>query len=118
MTGSLPRFITEEGGSVQGLIEALNRILDITVAEYRSQGGTLVIPGHGRLYDETDVAEYRDMLTILRDRVRAGIDSGLTLAEIKKARPLLDYSGVFGSADGSWSDDRFIEAMYRDLGGN
>ena len=117
MTDSFPRFIADEGGSVEGVIDALNRILDITVAEYRSQGGTLVIPGHGRLYDETDVAEYRDMLTILRDRVRAAVDAGDRLAVIKKSNPLLDYSGVFGSARGDWSNDRFVEAMYQDLGG-
>jgi cyclase len=112
-----PSFDPEEGGSFNGLIAALNRILDITVAEYRSQGGTTVIPGYGRLYDETDVADYRDMLVIIRDRIQAGIDAGDSLAEIVASRPALDYEGVFGTSKGPWSTDTFIEAIYRDLGG-
>lgn len=117
-TRGFPRFNAEGGGSVQGLVDALNRILDITIAEYRSQGGTLVIPGHGRLYDESDVAEYRDMLTILRDRVRSAVNAGSSLDALKTAQPLLDYTGVFGSQGGTWSNDMFIEALYSDLGGN
>lgn len=116
-TTSFPSFDPAQGGSVNGLIAALNRILDITVAEFRSQGGTTVIPGHGRLYDETDVAEYRDMLTIIRDRIQAQIDAGDSLADVHEARPALDYAGIFGSSDGPWSTDAFIEAIYRDLGG-
>src|SRR5690606_13337312 len=92
-TTSFPSFAASQGGSVEGLIAALNRILDITVAETRAQGGTMVVPGHGRLYDETDVAEYRDMLTIIRDRIQHGIDNGDSLAAIKRSRPALDYSG-------------------------
>jgi cyclase len=116
-TTRFPSFDPNEGGSVDGLIAALNRILDITVAEYRAQGGTIVVPGSGRLYDETDVAEYRDMLTIVRDRIEAEIDAGRSLAEVKQSRPALDYAGVFGADDGPWTTDAFIEAIYRDLGG-
>src|SRR5690606_766408 len=83
-TTSFPSFGAALGGSVEGLIAALNRILDITVAETRGQGGTIVVPGHGRLYDEADVAEYRDMLTIIRDRVRHAIEAGDSLAEVKR----------------------------------
>jgi glyoxylase-like metal-dependent hydrolase (beta-lactamase superfamily II) len=116
-TTNFPSFDPAQGGSVEGLIAALNRILDITVAETRAQGGTVVIPGHGRLYDETDVAEYRDMLTIVRDRIRSSIDERATLADVRRSRPALDYEGVFGAAAGPWSTDAFIEAIYRDLGG-
>jgi len=77
-----------------------------------------VIPGHGRLYDESDVAEYRDMYTILRDRVQRAIDNGMTLDSLRQSRPLLDYQGVFGRSGGTWSDDTFIEAMYNNLAGN
>jgi hypothetical protein len=114
---SFPSFDPDEGGSVNGLIDALNRILDYTVAEFRSQGGTTVIPGHGRLYDETDVAEYRDMLVIIRDRIHAGIDDGDSLAEVLASRPALDYEGIFGASAGPWTTDAFVEAIYRDLGG-
>ncbi len=117
-TGAFPRSYADQGGTVQGHIAALNRILDITVAETRAQGGTLVIPGHGRLYDESDVAEYRDMYTILRDRVQSAIDGGMSLDALKATRPLLDYQGVFGRSGGTWSDDTFIEAMYNNLVGN
>lgn len=116
-TTGFPSFDPAQGGSVNGLIAALNRILDITVAEFRSQGGTIVIPGHGRLYDETDVAEYRDMLTIIRDRIQAQIDDGDSLADVRASRPALDYAGIFGTSDGPWTTDAFIEAIYRDLGG-
>ena len=115
-TTSFPSFDPEQGGSVDGLIAGLNRILDITVAETRAQGGTVVIPGHGRLYDETDVAEYRDMLTIVRDRIRSALDAGASLAEVIEGRPALDYAGVFGATSGPWTTDTFIEAIYRDLG--
>lgn len=114
---SFPSFDPDEGGSVNGSIDALNRILDITVAAFRSQGGTTVIPGHGRLYDETDVAEYRDMLVIIRDRIQAGIDNGDSLNEILAARPALDYEGIFGANEGPWTTEDFIAAIYRDLGG-
>ena len=80
------------------------------------EGGTTVIPGYGRLYDETDVAEYRDMLVIIRDRIQAGIDAGDSLAKIVASRPALDYEGVFGTSEGPWSTNTFIEAIYRDLG--
>jgi glyoxylase-like metal-dependent hydrolase (beta-lactamase superfamily II) len=117
-TTSFPSFAAGEGGTVDGSIAALNRILDITVAETRAQGGTIVVPGHGRLYDEADVAEYRDMLTIIRDRVRSAIDAGSSLAELKRSRPALDYAGIFGASAGPWTTDDFIEAVYRSLGGS
>ncbi len=116
-TTSFPSFSTSQGGSVNGLLAALNRILDITVAETRAQGGTIVVPGHGRLYDEADVAEYREMLTIIRDRIQHAIDNGESLSDVKRSRPALDYAGVFGAADGPWTTDAFIEAIYRDLSG-
>ena len=73
-----------DGGTVNGTLAALNRVLDLTVAEWRAQGGTMVIPNRGRIYDEGDVAEYRDMLTIVRDRVQDAIGKGLTLEQVKR----------------------------------
>jgi cyclase len=116
-TTSFPQFDAGAGGSVNGLIAALNRILDITVAETRGQGGTVVIPGQGRLYDETDVAEYRDMLTIIRDRAQSAIDAGRSLAQLKQSRPVLDYDGIYGAASGPWTTDDFLAAVYQSLGG-
>jgi glyoxylase-like metal-dependent hydrolase (beta-lactamase superfamily II) len=114
-TASFPRFDPDDGGSIEGLIAGLNRILDITVAETRGQGGTIVVPGHGRLYDEADVAEYRDMLTIIRDRIQSSIDRGDSLAAVRQSRPALDYAGIFGATTGPWTTDAFVEAIYRNL---
>ena len=112
-----PRSVSDEGGSITGEIAALNRILDITVAETRGQGGTIVIPGHGRLYDEADVAEYRDMVTIIRDRVQNAVAKGSSLAELQASQPVLDYAGVFGAPGSDWTGDDFVEDIYLQLKG-
>ena len=104
------------GGSVNGMIAALNRILELTVPARFQEGGTYVVPGRGRLSDEADVVEYRDMVTIVRDRVRALIGRGLTLAQVKAARPSSDYDAEFGGA-GPSSPDAFVESIHRSLGG-
>ncbi len=114
-TTHFPHFVREEGGSATGELAALNRILDITVAETRGQGGTLVIPGHGRLYDEADVAEYRDMMTIVRDRVQKAVMNGATLEQLQEAEPVLDYAGIFGAPGTDWTANDFVEAMFTDL---
>jgi cyclase len=100
------------GGSIQGLIAALNRILDITVPARFQEGGTYVIPGHGRLSDEADVVEYRDMVTIIRDRVQDLIRKGLTWEQVKVARPSRDYDTEY---DGGPSPEAFVESVYRSL---
>jgi glyoxylase-like metal-dependent hydrolase (beta-lactamase superfamily II) len=113
-TTGYPRFDPERGGSIAGIIEGLNRVLDLTVPGENQEGGTVVIPGRGRLSDETDVANYRDMVTIIRDRVRAMVGKGLSLEQVKRARPTMDYDGLFeGRSD--WTSDMFIDAIYRDL---
>jgi glyoxylase-like metal-dependent hydrolase (beta-lactamase superfamily II) len=114
-TISYPVIDVEKGGSIQGIIEGLNQILDLAVAEYRAQGGTWIIPGRGRLSDTADVASYRNMLTIIRDRVRDQIGKGMTLAQVKAARPTLDFDGRFGATAGAWTTDMFVEAVYRSL---
>jgi glyoxylase-like metal-dependent hydrolase (beta-lactamase superfamily II) len=100
------------GGSVQGLIAALNRILEITVPARFQEGGTFVVPGHGRLSDEADVVEFRDMVTIIRDRVQDLIGKGLTWDQVKAARPSRDYDTEY---DGGRPPDEFVEAVYRSL---
>jgi glyoxylase-like metal-dependent hydrolase (beta-lactamase superfamily II) len=115
LTTTYPVIDRQNGGSVQGVIDGLNRILDITIPKDKEEGGTYVVPGHGRLSDEADVVEYRDMLTIVRDRIQDLIAKGKTLAEVKAARPTLDYDGRYGATTGAWTTDMFIEAVYRDL---
>jgi cyclase len=109
-----PRFDPERGGSIAGIIEGLNRVLDLTVPGENQEDGTVVIPGRGRLSDETDVANYRDMVTIIRDRIRAMVGKGLSLEQIKRARPTMDYDGLFERRS-DWTSDMFIDAIYRDL---
>lgn len=110
-----PRFYPELGGSLQGVINALNNIIDITIPEFNQQAGTLVIPGRGRLASESDVVEYRDMVTIIRDRVQQLINEGMDFEEILAARPSLEYDGIYGKDSGDWTSRMFLEAVYNDL---
>lgn len=110
-----PMIDLQQGGSIQGTIAALNRLLDMTIPEFRLEGGTMVIPGHGHLCDAADVAYYRDMVTIIRDRIQALIKKDMTLEQVKAAHPTLDYDGIYGATSGPWTTDMFIEAAYRSL---
>ena len=115
LTTSYPVVDVKWGGSIQGILAGLNRILDLTIPKKEQEGGTYVIPGHGRLCDEADVLEYRDMVTIVRDRIQDMVTRGMTLEQIKMARPTLDYDGRYGSTTGAWTTDMFVEAVYRNL---
>ena len=115
MTTNYPIIDLQNGGSINGLIDALNLILDITIPADKQEGGTMVIPGHGRLCDEADVVEYRDMVTIIRDRIQDMIKKGMTLEQVKAAKPTRDYDPLYGSATGFWTTDMFVEAVYKSL---
>lgn len=108
-TTGYPVIDIDRGGSLQGLIDGLNRILDIAVPEFRLEGGTMVIPGHGRLCDVADVAYYRDMVTVIRDRVKDQIARGKSLAEVEEAGLTNDYDGRYGSPTA------FLAEAYRSL---
>jgi glyoxylase-like metal-dependent hydrolase (beta-lactamase superfamily II) len=110
-----PVIDLRNGGSVNGEIAALNQILSIAVPGRYQEGGTYIVPGHGRLCDEADVVEYRDMVTIIRDRVRDLIAKKMTLEQVKAARPTRDYDTVYGSNTGPWTTEMFVEAVYRSL---
>ncbi len=114
-TVSYPLIDADKGGSIQGVIDGLNSILDIAVAEYRAQGGTWVVPGRGRLSDTADVASYRNMLVVIRDRVRDLKQKGRTLEQVRAARPTLDFDGRYGATTGPWTTDMFVSAVYRTL---
>jgi cyclase len=115
VTTSYPIVDRQRGGNIQGVLDGLNRVIDISVPADKEEGGTYVIPGHGRLADQADVVEYRDMVTIIRDRIQDGVKKGLSLEQVKAAQPTLDYDAVFGSSNGSWTTDSFIEAVYKSL---
>jgi glyoxylase-like metal-dependent hydrolase (beta-lactamase superfamily II) len=117
-TRRFPVIDVERGGSIEGEIAALNRLAELAVPSVpivSREAGTLVIPGHGRLCDYYDVIEYRDMITIVRDRVRAMIGAGQSLEQVKAAGPAKGYAGRYGSNGGDWTTDRFVEAVYKSL---
>jgi glyoxylase-like metal-dependent hydrolase (beta-lactamase superfamily II) len=114
-TVAYPRIDVRRGGSVNGVIEGLNRLVDMAISEQFTEGGTRIVPGRGRISDEFDVVEYRDMVTIVRDRVDAMIKKGLTLEQVKAARPTLDWEPRYGSSSGAWTTAMFVEAAYRSL---
>jgi glyoxylase-like metal-dependent hydrolase (beta-lactamase superfamily II) len=114
-TDRYPVIDLPKGGSLQGIINGLNRVLDLAIPTRAEEGGTMVIPGHGRICDEADVVEYRDMLTIIRDRLQAMIKKGMTIEQIKAARPTLDYDPLYGATSGAWTTDMFVEAAYKSL---
>jgi cyclase len=113
-TTGYPRFDRAAGGSIDGVIEGLNRVLDIAIPGENQEGGTVIIPGRGRLADETDAANYRDMVTIVRDRVRDMARKGATLNEVRRARLTSDYDGIYSTDE--WSGERFVEAVYHSVG--
>jgi glyoxylase-like metal-dependent hydrolase (beta-lactamase superfamily II) len=114
-TTGYPVIRPEDGGGIDGVIAALNRIIEITVPKEKQEGGTLVIPGHGRLCDEADVVEYRDMVTIIRDRIKSMLEMGMTLRQVQAAKPTADYDGRYGATTGFWTTEQFVAAAYESL---
>ncbi len=114
-TTRFPVIDTANGGSIQGEIDALNRLIDLAIAPipfiYKSVG-TYVIPGHGRLCEQMDVVDYRDMVVTIRDIVEDLVKQGKTLEQVKAASPAKAYEGEYGSAAGT---NAFIEAIYKGL---
>src|SRR4029077_5762681 len=117
-TRQFPVIDVERGGSIQGEIAALNRLVDLAVPStpvVTREAGTIVVPGHGRLCDQYDVVDYRDMVKICADRIRDQIKARRSLADVKAAQPAKGYMGRYGNAGGAWTTDRFVEAVYRSL---
>ncbi len=112
---SWPYIDLVNGGSIEGVLDALNGLLDIAIADTLSEGGTLIVPGHGRICDESDVLRYRDMVTIVRDRIRAWMDRGMSLDEIKQAEPAFEYDSRYGRGRDDWTTEMFVEAVYLSL---
>jgi cyclase len=110
-----PLIDLQAGGNINVIIESLNRLIDITVPSGNAAGGTLVIPGHGRISDHAEVVYYRDMITVIRDRIQDMIQRGMTLEQVKAARPTRDYDGRYGNPTGVWNTEKFLEAVYRSL---
>lgn len=114
-TDLYPVIDAAHGGSIDGIIDALNNIIALTVPALNEEGGTLMVPGHGRVCDRTELVNYRDALTIIRARIAYYLSKGMNLQQILAAKPTLDYDGVYGADSGPWTTRMFIEAVYRDV---
>jgi len=110
-----PVIDVERGGTINGIIDGLNKMLDIVIPEFRMEGGTMVVPGHGRMSDGADLAYYRDMVTIIRDRIQTMIKQGKTLEQVKAAKVTGDYDPRWGATSGAWTTEKFIDAAYKTL---
>jgi cyclase len=110
-----PLIETDGGGSIKTMVDAMNGLIDVVVPEANAAGGTKVIPGHGRIADHAEVVYYRDMLTIVRDRIQDMIKRGMTLDQVKAARPTRDWDARYGKDTGAWTTSMFVEAAYKSL---
>jgi glyoxylase-like metal-dependent hydrolase (beta-lactamase superfamily II) len=113
-TETFPVIDLAHGGNVQGVIDALNKILDVAIPYFRMEGGTAIIPSRGRVCDVADVAYYRDMVTIVRDRVQASRAKGMTLEQIQASRPTMEWDQRYGQSR-EWTSAMFVEAVYKSL---
>jgi cyclase len=117
-TTRFPVIDVANGGSLQGEIDALNHLMELSIPNLPLQWNpdrTLLVPGHGNVLDKIDLLEYRDMVTIVRDRIQDLINSGKTLEEVKAANPTVGYRRKYGSDTGTWTTDKFVEVVYREL---
>jgi glyoxylase-like metal-dependent hydrolase (beta-lactamase superfamily II) len=115
-TTGYPVIDLARGGTIQGELDALNQILGLVIPARNEEAGTYIIPGHGRLCDAADVAYYRDMVTIIRDRILDMKKRNMTLVQVQAARPTRDYDPRWGATTGFWTTDMFVEAVYKSLG--
>jgi len=120
VTNRYPLIDLQRGGNIQGVIAALNKIIEMAIPAAIAgadlqEGGTMVIPGHGRLCDVADVVFYQEMVTVIRDRVQDMINKGMTLEQVKAAKPTRDYDPRYGATSGIWTTDMFVEAVFKSL---
>ena len=117
-TTRFPFIDVERGGTLQGELDALNRLMDLSIHNvpllwYPDR--TLLVPGHGHVYDKLDLLEYRDAITTVRDRVQDLIDQGLTLAQVQAANPTLGYRSQYGTDSGPWTTEMFVATVYNEI---
>jgi glyoxylase-like metal-dependent hydrolase (beta-lactamase superfamily II) len=115
---TFPVIDLERGGSIRGLIAALNNLVEMAIPPAPlnfHEDRTFVVPAHGRVMDQADVVEYRDMVVVIRDRIDDLIKKGQTLDQIRKADPAKGYRKQYGPESGRWTNDMFITAIYRSL---
>ena len=134
VTGGFPVVDRSLGGSVQGIIEGLNLGLELAIAapgflsgEGNKPGSwpppsgqeevtdTIIVPGHGRLYDQGDLVQYRDMVNIIRDRVADLVQRGMSFEQVAAADPTLGWNRWYGSDTPPYTTERFLLALYAEL---
>ena len=111
-TISYPVIDTAHGGSITGVLAGLNELLALAIPGEKTEGGTMIVPGHGRISDEADLVEYRDMVTIVRDRVQDMVNRRLTIEQVKARHPTIEYDAEYAGVPG-WSKDQFVEAVFK-----
>ncbi len=117
-TTRFPVIDVKRGGTIQGEIDALNRLMDLSIHNLPIQwhaDRTLLVPGHGHVYDKLDLLEYRDAITIVRDRIQSLVTEGKSLDQVKAANPTLGYRSQYGADSGAWTTDMFVDVIYREL---
>jgi len=116
-TTRFPMIDLAHGGSIDGEIAALTKLQQLTIdppSPYYDEG-TRAIPAHGRVCDEDDVNDYRDMVVIIRDTVADMMKRHMSLGQIEAAHPASAYEPIYGASTGPWTTNMFIEAIYKSL---
>jgi cyclase len=113
-----PVIETEKAGGIQGELAGLNHLLELTIPPYPLPWlpeRTYLVPGHGPISDSHDLLKYRDMVTIVTDVIQDLIKKGMTLEQVLAANPTKGYNARYGSAEGPWTTQMFVTAVYKGL---
>jgi glyoxylase-like metal-dependent hydrolase (beta-lactamase superfamily II) len=112
---SYPIIDVAAGGTIDGELVALNKLIAMAAPSNQAEGGTLIVPGHGRLCDQTDVVLYKNMITMIRNTVQYYKNQGKTLEQVLTLKPSEGYDQRWGGAGGRWTTRDFITAVYNTL---
>jgi cyclase len=115
---SYPIIDQKNGGSIDGELAALNQVIELAVADTHNgpqEGGTIIIPGHGRLSDQSDLIEYTIIMTTLRNRIMYYKNRGKTLEQVLAMKPTWDFDDRWGPQSGPWTAQDFVRAVYETL---
>jgi cyclase len=113
-TDRYPVIDAEHGGSLAGILDAMADIIAMMVPRQNEEGGTYLVPGRGRICDRTEIVNYHDALSIIQGRIRFYVSKGMTLEQVREAKPSFDYDGIYGSDQEPWTTRMFIDAVYRE----
>ena len=108
--GLYPFIDLGSGGSVDGVIAAVERALSLADAKTR------IIPGHGPQSDRAGLQAYRDLLVTVRGRVADALASGQTLEQVLAAAPSREFDAEWGR--GFVDPERFVRTLYESLSAN